>query len=105
MMSYVYSKSFLQSSLDLHKTSRLVIYDRLLPLLDKAAVNKQPLEVLELNYSSAMDSITAFIFGFQNATNFLQDATLRRHWFEIYQRRRRCKPVLHPFSCVSSLAY
>ncbi|KAI4253619.1 MAG: hypothetical protein LQ352_003578 [Teloschistes flavicans] len=88
MISHVYSKSFLQSSPDLHNISRLITFDRLLPLLNKAAVDEQPLDVLEINYSSAMDSITAFIFGLQNGTNFLEDATARKHWFGIYQFRR-----------------
>ena len=102
MVSHIYSKSFLQSSPELHKISRLILFGRLLPLLSKAAIDEQPLDVLEINYSSAMDFITAFIFGLQNGTNFLQEAMVRRHWFENYQRRRRCKPPLVSFSSASS---
>ena len=91
MVSNVYSKSYLQSSPELAKISQVVIYDRLLPLLEKAAAENQPLEVLELNYATAMDFIMAIIFGLQNGTNFIQDTESRRHWLKVYASRRPCK--------------
>ena len=91
MVSNVYSKSYLQSSPELHKISEVILYDRLFPLLEKAAAGNQPVEVLELNSSIAMDFIMAFIFGLQNGTNFLQDVEARKHWLKTYQSRRPCK--------------
>ena len=90
MISNVYSKFYVQSSPELHEISQVVIYDRLLPLLDKAASEKKPLDVLELNYSIAMDFIMAFIFGLQNGTNFIEDVEARKHWLGVYQSRRPC---------------
>ncbi|KAL8826594.1 MAG: hypothetical protein Q9170_007341 [Blastenia crenularia] len=87
-ISNIYSKSFLQSSPELQKISQRMIFGRLLPLLDKTVADKQPLDVLEINYSAAMDFITAFIFGLQCGTNFLQDTTVRRQWLGQYQSRR-----------------
>ncbi|KAI4160529.1 MAG: hypothetical protein LQ342_005636 [Letrouitia transgressa] len=87
MISNVYSKSFVQSSPQVQKISQLIIFSRLLPLIDKAVIENRPLDVLEINYSSAMDFITAFIFGLQNGTNFLQEVIAGRHWLEIYQSR------------------
>ena len=88
MISNVYSKSYVQSSPELHEISKTMLYDRLLPLLDEAVINRKPLDVLELNYSSTMDFINAFMFGVQNGSNFLQDIETRRHWLHVYQSRR-----------------
>ena len=88
MISNVYSKSYLQSSPEVHAISKIMIFDRLLPLLEEAAANKQPIDVLELNFSSTMDFIIAFIFGLQNGTNFIQDISTRKEWLSIYQSRR-----------------
>lgn len=98
MISNIYSKSFVQSSPEVQKISQRIVFGRLLPLLDKAAVDNRPVDVLEINYSTAMDFITAFIFGLQNGTNFLQEVKAGKHWLKIYQSRRPCKPVLSPFS-------
>ena len=88
MISNVYSKSYLQSSPEFHQISKTMIFSRLLPLLEEASIKRQPLDVLELNFSSTMDFIIAFIFGLQNSTNFLQNIPSRKHWLSIYQSRR-----------------
>ncbi len=88
MISNVYSKSYLQSSPEFHQISKTMIFSRLLPVLEEASIKRQPLDVLELNFSSTMDFIIAFIFGLQNSTNFLQDIPSRKHWLSIYQSRR-----------------
>lgn len=70
------------------KISQTIIFSRLLPILGSAAAKKEPVEVLELSHSSAMDFITAFIFGLQNGSNFTQDVSARRQFLTNYQRRR-----------------
>ena len=93
MISHIYSKSSVQSSPDLDKISQVMIFGRLLPLLARVAINKQPLDVLEINHASAIDFITAFIFGLQNGTNFILDSSTRRDWFKIYQQRHSSKSI------------
>lgn len=88
IVANLYSKSHLQSSPDLHTISQAILFDHLLPLLDTAATTKQPLEVLELNFSATMDFIISFIFGLQNNSNFLQDIEYRKHWLRVYRSRR-----------------
>lgn len=88
VIANVYSKSYLQSSPELLKIAQTIIFSRILPALESAAAKKEPVEVLELSHSSAMDFITAFMFGLQNGSNFTQDVSARRQFLTNYQRRR-----------------
>ena len=88
MVSNIYSKSYLQSSEDMHIISNEIIYSRLLPMLADLADISAAIDVLELNYSAAMDFIMAYIFGLQHSTNFLQDINSRKQWLRAYQSRR-----------------
>jgi len=88
MISNVYSKSYLQTSPEVHQIYKTMIFERLLPLLNEAATHKTPLDVLELNFASTMDFIMAFTFGLQNSTNFIQNIDERQHWLAVYQSRR-----------------
>ena len=88
MLSNLYSKSYLQSSPDVQTISRVLIYDRLLPLVDSLSKKQEIVNVLELNFATTMDFICSFIFGLGNDSNFLQDPRTRRHWIKTYQSRR-----------------
>lgn len=89
MMSNVYSKSFLQSSSDLRKLSQEIIFGRLLPIIESSAADRTPLDVFDLNLASTMDLMTAYVFGFSNSTNFLQDPNSRREFFNLYHSRKQ----------------
>lgn len=88
MISNVYSKSFLQSSSDLRELSQEIIFYRLLPIIESAAAERLPLDVLDLNLASTMDLMSAYVFGLSNSTNFLQDADSRREFFNLYHSRK-----------------
>ena len=88
MISNVYSKSYLQSSPELHTISRNMIFKRLLPLLEKLSANDEPVDVLDLNFASTMDFIMAYIFGLANGSNFMEDTKSRQDWLRIYSSRR-----------------
>jgi cytochrome P450 len=88
MLSNIYSKSFLQSSPILKIISETIIYDRFLPILDKAASAKSALDVHDLNQALTMDFVSAYLFGLQNATNFLQDLSTRKFMLHNYQCRK-----------------
>lgn len=72
----------------MHKISQIMIFQRLLPLLEKAAANEEPVDVLELNFASTMDFIMAYIFGSANGTNFIDDVKARQKWIDTYRSRR-----------------
>lgn len=65
-----------------------MLFDRLLPILESASAKEEPLDVLELNFSTTMDFVNAFIFGIRNGSNFLQDVKTRQHWLKVYRSRR-----------------
>ncbi|KAL9103110.1 MAG: hypothetical protein Q9163_001821 [Psora crenata] len=88
MVSNIYSKSYLQSSPDIAKISDVILFDRLLPLIDSLPKKQEAIDVLELNFSSTMDFVSAFIFGLGNGSNFLQQSETRRHWLRTFQSRR-----------------
>ena len=88
MISNIYSKSYLQSSQELHSISEDIIYKRYLPLLDTLAKEKTAVDVHELNFAVTMDAINAYIFGLSNGSNFIQDVKTRRYILHEYMCRR-----------------
>lgn len=88
MLSNVYSKSYVQSSLEMHKLSESLLFDRYLPILDASANNGTHVDVHELNFAVAMDFITAYLFGLDNGSDFLGDVHYRKHWLHLYDSRR-----------------
>ena len=92
LISSIYLTSSIQSSSELHLISQLIVFGRLLPILDWAATDNQAIDVFEMNFSAAMDFIVAFLFGVQNATNFTQEEIARTAWLKKYQISRPRKP-------------
>jgi cytochrome P450 len=88
MLSNIYSKSTLQTSPHLRIVSNAVIFDRLLPILDKAASSGTSVDVHDLNQGLTMDFVSSYLFGLQNGTDFLQDDSFRKHWLHLYMCRK-----------------
>ncbi|KAI0455789.1 cytochrome P450 [Xylaria acuta] len=87
-MSTPYTKSSLFGSLELLAMTKRTLYERLIPRLEQESRMSQPSEILELSYALCLDLVTQFIFGFSNASNFLQaPATKTREWLEHYENR------------------
>ncbi|KAK4505818.1 hypothetical protein PRZ48_003783 [Zasmidium cellare] len=80
MLSSVYSKSSIMSSANLRVTSRIILFDRLLPQLVKSAEDGKAVDMFKLSYAYSMDSFMAFQFGLKLGSNFLQD-TRERDWY------------------------
>jgi unspecific monooxygenase len=88
MISNLYSKSYLQSSPELDQISQTLIFTRLLPTLFNAAAAGTPVDVLPLNYATAADFITAYLFGLHNSSSFIQDLSSRAHFLDLYHSRK-----------------
>ncbi|ETS78088.1 hypothetical protein PFICI_10150 [Pestalotiopsis fici W106-1] len=86
MVSHVYSKSFLHSSIALASQCDEVINSRLLPLLDSS--NGHGIDVHSLFPGTVMDLISAYCFGLCNGSNFIQRKGYREHWLALYKVRK-----------------
>lgn len=86
ILSKVYSKSYLQDSLDLQKVSSLILSERLLPLLDEAAETNKPVNVFPVFEAVGMDFTSAYLFGTAHGTNYLHDTRNWERWIESYER-------------------
>ena len=87
MIANVYSKSFMQSSNEVHEMIRIILFDRMLPAIDSHAANGSPLEIYEFNYGVTMEFIISYLFGLSNDINFIQDVEMRKQFLDWYFKR------------------
>jgi cytochrome P450 len=91
MISNIYSKSNIHSSPALAEQARVILYERLLPIVTSivdSARSPDGVDVHDLWNATTMDFITAYLFGLKNSSNFLQNESYRRHWFQLYHSRK-----------------
>lgn len=88
MLSNAYSKSFLQSSPQMRVISDNIIYERLLPILNKAVSSNSPIDIHDINQALTMDFVSSYLFGLANGSNLLQDESLRQTMIHFYQCRK-----------------
>ncbi|KAJ3495270.1 hypothetical protein NLG97_g3511 [Lecanicillium saksenae] len=89
MISNVYSKSFIMASEASKAQANVIMLNRLLPILREQASQSSSagVEVQSLFMATTMDMISAYIFGLERSTNFLQDKKYRDHWLDLYLSR------------------
>lgn len=66
MVSNVFSKSFIQRSLDFQSLSSVILFERLLPVLREAARERKGVDVFPLVCALGSEFMTAYEFGVQN---------------------------------------
>lgn len=88
MISNTYSKSNIQSSSALRAQAQIILYGRLLPIIDSVSHAGTGIDVHDLWNATTMDGMTAYQFGLENSSNFLQDQPYRRHWLGLYHARK-----------------
>ncbi|KAK5168301.1 uncharacterized protein LTR77_006870 [Saxophila tyrrhenica] len=82
MIANVYAKSYIQRSSEVETLSRVIVLEKLLPLLHKCANDKSHLNVMPLFQWAGIDFMTAYIFGTGHYTNFLQNKHSREDYFK-----------------------
>lgn len=89
MISNVYSKSYIQSSETAKSQCGVILFERLLPIIKRSALTDGApgIEVQSLFMATAMDLISAYVFGLGNSTNFLEDESFRDRWLRLYLSR------------------
>lgn len=80
MFGNIYSKSALQTSAVIRELCQAIFIDRLLPVVDSAARYGTPVNMLDYGSAVYSDFTTAFVFGLQGASNFVQDKQSRDRW-------------------------
>lgn len=90
MITNIYSKSYIQSSASAEAQSKVILFERLLPILSRAtsgAESSVGLDVFSLYLAATMDFISAYIFGVASSSNFLDDRAVRDHVLALYRCR------------------
>ncbi|KAI1170341.1 cytochrome P450 [Nemania sp. FL0916] len=91
MISNVYSKSYINSSISQAAQSQHILNTRLIPVL-KTSVSQgrapHSINVHSLFCAVAMDFISAYCFGIRHGTNFIKDTAHRDHWLTLYTTRK-----------------
>lgn len=82
MVSNTFSKSFVMSSPTARAATRDALFGRYFPILQKAASERRPVEVLEMNYSYSMDTFVQWQFGRSLGSNLLNDEKERRLYLD-----------------------
>ncbi|OCT52351.1 hypothetical protein CLCR_08447 [Cladophialophora carrionii] len=88
MLSHVYSKSYVLTSPTTKETTKALLYDRLLPILEESSRENKPLELLELMSGYSMDGFMTYQFGLTLGTNFTQNAEERKWYLHQFFKRR-----------------
>ncbi|CAI7586320.1 hypothetical protein PCG10_002050 [Penicillium crustosum] len=86
MLSKTYSKSFLQESSDLRVMSKVILWERLMPILKKAGEGGEVLNVLPLFQAVGMDFTSSFLFGLREGTRYLFNIPEWKIWLDEYER-------------------
>ncbi|TVY84802.1 Cytochrome P450 3A12 [Lachnellula suecica] len=73
VFTHVYSNSTIANSVELAELLTTIGKDRLLPRLKKFAKKGDSVEAFSLTREYSMDIVTAYIYGMENGTNFLQN--------------------------------
>lgn len=99
----VYSKTNLQASAQWETMARVILMERLLPALEAAAKDNNPVEILELGLAISMDFVTSYLFGLGNDSNFLQDLNARMQWLNAYHGSKRMSFLSMEFPTLNGL--
>src|SRR3954453_24009737 len=88
LMSNIYSKSYLQSSAQLHENSLVLLRDRFLPFIQETAVTQTAVDVHDMNNGFTMDFMSAYQFGLACSTKHSIDSSAKHHYLQQYHSRK-----------------
>lgn len=81
MVSNVYSKSYVSSSPDVQRIARVMLFDRLLPVLHAEALSSSSsVDVYRLGKAVGMDFTAAYLFGLADGTDFVRNLADWDQW-------------------------
>jgi unspecific monooxygenase len=90
-----YTRTSLFRSQQLSSLTEIILFARLLPILQQQALAVKPTDILSLSYALSLDLITCFQFGLSSGSDFLQTPDSLPPWLEHYEHRY-CKEAFWP---------
>jgi hypothetical protein len=87
-MANVYSKSYLAASPQVAANSRTLLATRILPLIHSLAQSGEPCDMHDIDNAFTMDFMSAYQYGLQSSTNFIQNVAERNRVLHHYHSRR-----------------
>lgn len=88
MMSNIYAKSTLQNSEAVAAISHTLLDERLTPRLSAIAETDKPVEVYDIFSSITMDVVAAYVFGLENASDFIRQPEYAANFLKDYKARQ-----------------
>jgi cytochrome P450 len=88
MISHVYSKSYIQNSVDLQTLSKVLLFESMFPALQSAAQENGVVDAYGLSQALGADFVTAFLFGIDNCTNFIRDVATRKKFMTSFGAKK-----------------
>ncbi|KAF9891228.1 hypothetical protein FE257_004792 [Aspergillus nanangensis] len=82
IVSNTFSKSYVLASPTARAATCKVLFERYLPMLQKAAAENKPVEVLEMNYAYSMDTFVHWQYGRSLGSNLIEDEKERRLYLD-----------------------
>lgn len=92
ILTHVYNKSYVQTSPSLKILSKVLAFDRILPVLRSAAEAAAPVNVYDFNRAVGMDFVSAYLFGTASSTNYIQDLLAAEECFRNFRIESRTLP-------------
>ncbi|KAL1955663.1 hypothetical protein VTO42DRAFT_8208 [Malbranchea cinnamomea] len=99
MLSNVYSNSYILNSLDLQKIARVLLFDRLLPVLHAEARDdmSSSLDAYQLGKAIGMDFTAAYLFGLSNVPDYIRHLEDWDQWQRDYDNTKHLTPAQRAF--------
>jgi len=92
MISNVYSKSFIQSSTDLETISKVLLFERTLPILERASTSAERVNVIRLNGALGSDFMISYLLGLGSCQDFIRQPVSGKEFFEKVKIKTRLLP-------------
>jgi hypothetical protein len=73
MLSHIYSKSYLFNSPDFQKLASVILFDRLIPVMDSAAKEKRSLDMFAMSHALAAEFLSAYQLGLAHCHDVVRD--------------------------------
>lgn len=102
MVSNVFSNSYILNSPDMQKLARVLLFDRLLPVLDKEARDdmSSSLDIYGLGRAVGIDFTSAYFVGLGSSTDFMRNLDEWKQWLRDWDDTKDVPPAKRAFCAI-----